>query len=297
MTRWDVIGVGANSVDYVYRLPAYPRPDSPTAKMRIESHLVSYGGQTATVLSTCAAMGLRAKYVGAFGGDDNGRRMRDELTRCQVDLSGAVTRDAPNRFAVILLDQTVGERVVLWDRDPRLSIDNTDVTPVALSGTRLIHVDDEDQQAAIRAATIGREAEVPVTSDIERLTDRTGELVAAVTVPIFAEHLLQQLTGESDFERALRKVRRTHDGLLCVTLGARGAMLLDGDTLHHEPARPVKVVDTTGAGDVFRGAFIHALLRGDTSRDILRFANAAAAISCTRMGAIASVPSLPDVEL
>ena len=297
MTRWDVIGVGVNSVDYVYRLPAYPRPDSATAKMRIESHLVSCGGQTATALSACAAMGLRAKYVGVFGSDDNGRRMRDELTRRQVDLSGALTRDAPNRFAVILLDQKVGERIVLWDRDPRLSIDNTEVTPVALSGTRLIHVDDEDQEAAIRAASIGREAGIPVTSDIERMTDRTEALVAAVTVPIFAEHLLQQLTGESDFERALRKVRRSHDGMLCVTLGARGAMLLDGDTLHHEPARPVKAVDTTGAGDVFRGAFIYALLRGDTPADILRFANAAAAISCTRVGAIASAPSLADVEL
>jgi sugar/nucleoside kinase (ribokinase family) len=221
--------------------------------------------------------------------------MRDELTRRHVDLSGAVTRDAPNRFAVILLDQNVGERIVLWDRDARLSLDDSEVT-AALSSMRLIHVDDEDQNAAIRAAAIGREAGVPVTSDIERLTDRTEELVERVTVPIFAEHVLQELTGESDFERALRKVRRTHDGILCVTLGARGAMLLDGDTLHHEPARPVEVVDTTGAGDVFRGAFIYALLRGDSPSEILRFANAAAAVSCTRVGAIASVPSLADVE-
>ena len=51
----DVIGVGANSVDYVYRLPQYPRPDSPTAKMPIASHQVSCGGQVATTLCTCAA--------------------------------------------------------------------------------------------------------------------------------------------------------------------------------------------------------------------------------------------------
>ncbi len=296
MTRWDVIGVGANSVDDVYRLPDYPRPDSPTAKMRIDSHLVSCGGQTATAMSTCTAMGLRTKYIGAFGGDDNGRRMRDELTQRHVNLDGAVTRDAANRFAVILLDRNLGERIVLWDRDPSLSLRDDELTAATLAGTRLIHVDDEDQEAAIRAARIGRDAGVPVTSDIERRTDRTEALVASVTVPIFAEHLLQELTGESDFERALRKVRRTHDGLLCVTLGARGSMLLDGDTLHHEPARPVTVVDSTGAGDVFRGAFIYALLRGDTSRDILRFANAAAAVSCTRIGAIASVPLLSDIS-
>ena len=296
MIEWDVIGVGANSVDYVYRLPDYPRPDSPTAKMRIDSHLVSCGGQTATAMSTCAALGLRTKYIGAFGSDDNGRRMRDELTQRHVDVADAVTRDAPNRFAVILIDRTVGERIVLWDRDASLSLHDSELSATALSGTRLIHVDDEDQAAAIRAAAIGRAAGVPVTSDIERLTDRTEEFVASVTVPIFAEHLLRELTGESDFERALRKLRRTHNGLLCVTLGARGAMLLDGDTLHHEPARSVTVVDSTGAGDVFRGAFIFALLRGDAPPDVLRFANAAAAFSCTGVGAIASVPSLADVE-
>src|SRR6188768_989008 len=93
---WDVIGVGANSVDHVYRLPTYPRPDSAAAKLRIESHLISYGGQTATTLSTCAALGLRAKYVGAFGGDDSGRRMREALARRHIDLAHAVNRDAPN---------------------------------------------------------------------------------------------------------------------------------------------------------------------------------------------------------
>ena len=238
--------------------------------------------------------------------------MRDELAGRGVDVSRSVTRDAPNRFAVILLDRSLGERIVLWDRDARLALQASELSPAALSGARLIHVDDEDQEAAIRAAAVGREMGVPVTSDIERMTDRTEQLVAAVTIPIFAEHALQELTGETDFERGLRKLRRTLDGLpraesrglpraesrglLCVTLGARGAMLLDGDTLHHEPARTVTVVDNTGAGDVFRGAFIYALLRGDAPAEILRFANAAAAISCTRVGAITSVPSLTDID-
>jgi sugar/nucleoside kinase (ribokinase family) len=74
-------------------------------------------------------------------------------------------------------------------------------------------------------------------------------------------------------------------------------MLLDGDRLYQEPAPVVKAIDTTGAGDVFRGAFIYALLRGDAPGDILRFANAAAAVSCTKEGAIASVPRLGQIRL
>ena len=292
----DVIGVGANSVDYVYRLPQYPRPDSPTAKMQIGSHLVSCGGQVATTLCTLAAMGMRTAYVGATGNDDNGRRIREELARRGVDTRDAVVRDTINPYAVILLDDAEGERIVLWDRDPVLALEPGEIPVSAIAQARLIHVDDVDQDASIDAASIARRAGVPVTSDIERMTDRTGELVAAVTVPIFAEHILEPLTGERDFERALRRLRGQHGGMLCVTLGARGAMLLDGDRLHHEPAHQVKVVDTTGAGDVFRGAFIYALLRGDAPADILRFANAAAAISCTRTGAISSVPTLAEIE-
>jgi sugar/nucleoside kinase (ribokinase family) len=96
-------------------------------------------------------------------------------------------------------------------------------------------------------------------------------------------------------ERALRKLRGPGSRLVCVTLGRRGAMLLDGDRIHHEPGVAVNAIDTTGAGDVFRGAFIYALLRGDAPPEILRFANAAAAVSCTRPGALDSVPTLAEI--
>src|SRR5688500_18638021 len=91
-------------------------------------------------------------------------------------------------------------------------------------------------------------------------------------------------------------LRQWHGGMPCVTLGPRGAMLLDVDRLHHAPAFNVEAIDTTGAGDVFRGGLIYSLLRGDPPEVMLRFANAAAAISCTREGAIGGVPTLAEVE-
>ena len=293
---FDVVGVGANSVDHVYRLPAFPRPDSPAAKLRIAHYAITCGGQTATTLCTCAAMGLRTRYVGTTGNDDSGRLIRDELSRRGVDITHAVVRDAANAHALILLEDEQAERVVLWHREPGLNLAPGDIDPEVISGARLLHVDDVDLDASIHAASIARAASIQVTSDIESVSDQTHGLVAKVTVPIFAEHVLEPLTGERDFERGLRKLRRSHTGMLCVTLGAGGAMLLDGDRLYHEPAFQVAAVDTTGAGDVFRGGFIVALLRGDPPADILRFANAAAAAGCTRRGAINGVPSLGETE-
>jgi sugar/nucleoside kinase (ribokinase family) len=299
----DVVGVGANSVDYVYRLPAFPTPEGPASKLRITHHAVSPGGQTATTLCTCAAMGLEATYIGAAGNDDNGELIRDELVNRGVDVSQLAIRDANNAFAVILLHDTYGERVVLWDRTPELDLEPEEIDPLVIREARLVHVDDVDIDAAIRAALVARDAGIPVTSDIECVGTRTGELLAAVSIPIFAEHVLQELTGERDFERALRKVRMKPDtprggghDMVCVTLGSRGAMLLHGDRLFHQPGMPVDVVDTTGAGDVFRGAFIAALLRGDAPQQILRFATTAAGLSCTRPGAIGGIPTLAEMR-
>ncbi len=292
----DVVGVGANSVDRVYRLPAFPSPNGPASKLRIAQHVIMAGGQTATTLCTCAAMGLTTRYVGATGNDDSGRLIRDELSRRGIDITHAVVRDAANAYAVILVDDAQGERVVLWDRDSRLALAHDEISAAAIVDARLLHVDDVDVEASLHAASIATKAGTPITSDIERVGDKTDELISAVTVPVFAEHVLEPLTGERDFERALRVLRRRHTGMLCVTLGARGAMLLDGDRLYQEPAFQTTVADTTGAGDVFRGGFITALLRGDAPDDILRFANAAAVISCSRAGAIAGAPSLEETE-
>jgi len=294
--QWDVLGVGCNSVDRVYRLPASPRPDSPTAKLRISSHAIMCGGQMATAMAACAGLGLKTAYFGCVGHDHDGRLIRSELEQRGVDVSHVLTRECANRFAVITVDETSGERIVLWDRDERLNLRAREFDPALIASARILHVDDEDQEAAIAAATVARSAGVPCASDIDRITDRTKDLIAAVSIPIFAQHVLPAMTGESDIERGLRAMRKWNDGMLCVTLGPSGAMLLQGDELVIEPAFSVKAVDTTGAGDVFRAAFIYALLNEYPLRKMVRFANAAAAVSCTRAGAMASVPAMLEVE-
>jgi sugar/nucleoside kinase (ribokinase family) len=292
--RWDVVGIGANSVDFVNLLPAYPQQHGSFAKMRIRRQTISCGGQMATALTTCSSLGLRAKYVGVTGTDENGRRVRQEMATRTVDMSDAIIRDAPNQFALILVDESSGERIVLWDRDERLLLRERELPVEAISASRLVHVDDVDQEAAIRAAELARKAGVPCTSDLDRVTDRTAALVAEVSIPILAEHMPPAITGEADQERALRKMRRSHDGLLVVTLGQHGAIALEGDRLHVAPGFKVDAVDTTGAGDVFRGGFIYGVLNAWPVERVLRFANAAAAISCTRLGALNGVPTLDE---
>lgn len=295
--RWDVLGIGCNSVDYVYRLPASPRADSVNAKLRISSHQSTCGGQMATAMAACAALGLHAGYLGCVGNDHNGRAVTSELAFRGVDVSPVMTRECANRFAVITVDDSTGERIVLWDRDDRLNLSTQDIDPKLVAAARIVHVDDEDQHGAIAAARAASEAGVIVTSDIDRVTGLTMQLIEAVSIPIFAQHVLPQMTGQSDPERGLRAIRGAHpDKPLCVTLGAAGAMMLDRNQLIHSPGFEVQAFDTTGAGDVFRAGLIYGLLNDYEPREMLRFANGAAALSCTRGGAMTGVPTLEDVR-
>ena len=293
---WDVVGVGANSVDHVLVLPEKVPSLLLSTKVRLRAQNVRCGGQTATTLATCAALGLNTKYVGVVGRDEDGRRVRDELVRRGINVTDLVEHDASTQTATILVHPETGSRIVLWVRSGGLPLRRGEIPLELLTRVRVLHVDDVDEVAALEAANAARAAGVPVTSDIDHVSDRTDELIAAVAYPIFADEALPLLTGISDPERALRALRRRHVGVLCVTLGERGAMALEGDRLHYQSAFPVVVRDTTGAGDVFRGGFIYGLLRGWSVPRILEFAAAAAAVSCTRLGALDGAPTLEDVQ-
>ena len=290
----DVLGFGESSVDSVHVVPALPREGM--SKLRISSHFAACGGQVATAMAACAALGLRAGYLGAVGNDENGARIRQALNARGVDLSRTIVREASSRFAVILVEESTGERVVLWERDPRLDLAFGDLTPACAAGARIVHVDATDEAASIQLARIARESGATVTCDVDAVTDRTPELLSHVSTPILAAEVPRKLTGITEIERALRAMRGSHPGLLCVTLGERGSAALDGDRFVEVPAPAVSAVDTTGAGDVFRAGCIYALIQAWPTDEMLRFANAAAAVSCTRRGAIDSVPTLVEVR-
>ena len=290
----DVVGVGTNSVDEVLQLSVAASAVPAGGKARVTERRFLCGGQTATVTAACAALGLRSGYLGAFGSDEHGRLVRNALKSSGVDLRGAIDCDAPNRGAVILVDPH-GTRTVFWHRSDRLKVAFNELRPSAMEA-RVVHVDDDDPELALHAATVARAAGSVVTSDLEHVADCIEQLIASVSYPIFEQKLPSLLTGEQDPERALRKLRRLNGGVLVMTLAEQGSVALDGDVFYAAPAFNVSVVDGTGAGDVFRAGFIYGLLQKWTVPDMLRFANAAAACSCTRLGAIPSVPDLGEIR-
>jgi sugar/nucleoside kinase (ribokinase family) len=251
-------------------------------------------------MATCARLGWRARYVGRFGGDDLGVVSRDSLTADGVDISASQTiPGATSQFAIILVDGRTGERTVLWDRHPALNMEPADVPCDVVTSGRLLIVDCHQTAAAAQAARFARAAGIPTIIDVEKVRPGIGELLQNIDAIIAAEEFPGALTGHEDLGKSLRRMAREFGAsLVCVTLGKQGSLAWCHGREIRTPGYPIDCVDSTGAGDCFRGAFAAACLNmpdGDVE-DALMYANAVAALNCRALGSRGALPTADEVD-
>ena len=293
----DVAGLGQNSVDLVAMLREFPTSNS---KQQIERFARFPGGQVASAMVCCARLGWRARYLGRFGSDELGDIGRNSLVTEGVDVTAAeVVAGAQTRFAMIIVDGRTGDRTVLWDRDPRLALTSADVPAAAVRTSRVLLVDCDDVEASVAAATVARDAGVITAIDVEAVLPGLDRLLPLIDIVIASEGFPERWTASSETGRALERLHaELRPALTCVTLGPRGSLARCGGREIRTPAFSVPCVDTTGAGDAFRGGFIAALLRhGPEDVEILlRMANAVAALKCRTAGAREGLPHTAELD-
>ena len=294
---FDVAGFGLNSVDLLAVVAEYPAPNS---KQRLQRFTRLPGGQIATAMATCARLGWRASYVGSFGGDDIGTLSRQSLIEAGVDVTASRTvQGATNQCAIILVDARSGERTVLWDRHPDLAWDPNEVPRLAVTAGRMLIVDCHETAAAAQAARYAREAGVPTVIDVEKVRPGIADLLQHIDVIITAQDFPTALTGHEDLGRALAMMAKEFPArVVCATLGEDGSLARCGGREIRTPAFQVDCVDTTGAGDVFRGGFVAGCLQSPDAdvEDVLEYANAVAALNCRALGARAGIPTPREVD-
>ncbi len=291
---FDLVGVGSNATDTAIVVPRFPEYN--TKSMFLEERMEA-GGQVATAVIACRALGKRVKYIGAVGDDERGRFQMQSLRSSGVDIGDVrVVPGCPNQTAYIVIDRRTGERTILWYRDPRLELQPEMLAREQVCSGRLLHVDAVDLDATAAAASWAREAAIPVTCDVDTLYDNIDRLLQHVDYCIASANFPETYTGERDPFKAL-EVLRGEFGLrvAAMTLGADGVLALSDSGFLYSPAYEVDAVDTTGAGDVFRGAFGYALLEGWPLERALDFPCAMAALNCTKMGARGGIATLPQV--
>ncbi len=200
--------------------------------------------------------------------------------------------------AAAFIDTRTGERTVLWQRVDALRLEASDINPAQIAAARMLHLDGFDTEAAAYAAEIARAHGVPVSLDVDTVYPDFEKVLRNIDILVASSTWPGKWTGEQDPFRALAGLQAEYGlQVASMTLGQYGALSLEGGKWEYSPAFEVHTVDTTGAGDVFHGAICYAILLGMDARSRLEFANAAAAMNCTAIGARGHLPTLDEIEM
>lgn len=293
--RYDVLGYGAIALDDLLYVEHFPVPDT---KMPLLDSVRQGGGLTATALVAVARLGGRAAYAGVLGNDPLSREAIEGLESEGVDCSYVLRQDGAGPVkAVVLIDRSTGTRTILYDsshltvRDPRTIADEL------LAQARVLFLDGRIASSGRVVAARARRMGIPVVSDVERLADEgVEEMMDRTDHLIVGQALAAQVTGYSDPARACEALWREDRVAAIVTAGNRGSWYRTaGQPVRHQPIFPVEVVDTTGCGDVFHGAYALQLARGASISECVRYAAAVAALKATRPGGRTGIPTHEQV--
>lgn len=292
--RFDVVGVGVNAVDTLIRVPRFPASDS---KLEYSESAVMPGGQVASAMIACQNWGLSTRYIGKVGDDEYAELHRKEFQQAGVEAHLITVPGCASQSSFILVDGSSGERTVLWKRDARVALRPEDLRREWIVEARALLVDGHDTEAAALAAQWAREAEIPVIADLDNLYPGVEALLESVDFIISSKEFPERLTDEKDLLKSLPLIQRKFKDLLtAATLGRDGVLAWDGSSFTYSPAYRIDALDTTGAGDIFHAAFIHAQLEGLKLEEQLSFSCAAAALNCTGSGARGHIAPLEEIR-
>lgn len=296
MSRWDVLGLGIVAVDDLYTVAHFPEPDT---KCPMLAERRQGGGLTGTALVAAARLGARAAYCGVMGYDELAVFTLRELEREGVDCSPVIRRPGARPIhAIVIVEQATGRRTILYTHEGFVTPAPEEIGEALIADCRVLLMDGYAGAAGVRAGQIARRLGIPFVADIERLEEPT-------TLALFdlADHLIigaetaAQATGARDPAAAVAFLARSGRACCAVTAGAQGCWYaVAGGPVRHFPAFRVPVVDTTGCGDVFHGAYAAALARGADSERAIQIATAAAGLKATQPGGRAGIPDLATVE-
>jgi sugar/nucleoside kinase (ribokinase family) len=291
--EFDVVGMGLNAVDHICVVPRFPRYEE---KLRMLDFRKTPGGQVASALTACARWGLKAKYIGKVGGDDLGALSLASLECAGIDTTDvAAVAGVMNQFAFILVDASTGERTIIWKRDAALEMLPDQVPLSGIRAGKFLLLDGHDSQAAALAAREAQSSGVVVVVDAETVKPGTRDLILSSSYVVSSCEFPERFTGIADLQEALKSIKAMGPKCVVATLGKDGALCLSEGGFARSRGFEVDCVDSTGAGDVFHGAFIYGLAMGLNIERILDFSNAAAALNCTAIGARGGIKPVAEI--
>ncbi len=279
----DVVVIGFNTMDLIFTGAEALRPDQ---KIYADSLVQLAGGQSCNVAVDLAGLGLRVRYLGMFGDDAWGEQARESLRSRDIDVSDStVVPGCPNHVAVVAVDSTSGTRSIVMCKDPRLTPPPGLVSAEALAGARALYTDGNELELSVTAAKLATAMGVRVFADLEVVPLDADKLLRHVHELVAPLDVVLALAGTEDEAEALEAVRSRGPEVVVATKGGAGCCGLDEQGRYFAlAAHPVRVLDSTGAGDAYHAGFVAARLDGGSIRSAADLGNRIGALKCRYPG-------------
>lgn len=289
------VGLGLCALDYSFVVEAYPELDD-----KVDAVLFSRqgGGPVPTALCALSKLGVRTAFVGKCGKDHDGKILRDDLKRFGVR-TGKMILDPDSRtpHAFIIVEKESGSRTVILDRTESSVLSPDELDTKFISGADYLLIDGREPETSLAAAMLVKKGGGDVIIDAGSPRKNIGDLLPYVDHLVASNRFSVDFTQEVDPGKAALKLARMGFKSVVITSGHKGCVgaTPDGE-LYQQDAFEIDVIDTTGAGDVFHGAYIYGITQDWELGRILEFASAAAALKCTRIGGRRGIPDLEEVQ-
>ena len=298
-----IVVVGSLNMDFVVAVDRLPAPGETVLGRDFQMIAGGKGANQACAAARLGAGSVQVRMVGRVGYDTFGDHLKASLSAAGVDVSSVhATRSHATGVALIPVDSSGQNSIVVAPGANHALVASE--TEAALRGARLALFQLESPLDTVMAALrIARQERARTILDPAPAQPLPAELLANVDIltPNESEtslllHLPPRRIVPSDAPELARSLRQRGPAAVILKLGDQGCFYSDAQVEIQSPAFPVAARDATAAGDVFNAGLAVALAEDRPIAEALRFANAAAAISVTRMGAQASVPSRAEVD-
>ena len=291
----QIVGLGLATLDVLIRLEEMPTWERPE---QVEGFHFDGGGLAGTAMVAAARLGAQTGFIGTAGSDNLSELKLKSFVDCGVDLSRLVRHEGPESDVMLVyVHSETGERVfadVKGETHRPLCVEDLDRSYI--TSADYLHVDGLlDHQVTLRAVQWMKAAGKTVTMDGSQtdgpVSEEHRQLIPNVDVLIVGEGYGRGLTGLDDVWDAGAEALGMGPRVFIETRGRAGCFGVTQDDRFHIPAFSVNVVDTTGAGDVFHGAYIVGMIHGWEPRQCAQFSAAVSAIKCTQLGGRTGIPT------
>lgn len=289
----DIVGIGVCTVDHLVTVPRMPYRNE---NMRALKYMRQPGGLASCSLVAAARLGAQTKIISRIGDDAIGEYIRQDLQSEGVDVSLLLEEaGSESHVSLILVDEQSGDRSIITRPPTGSAIRPSEIKREHLAGAQVLFVDNITP-ATLQLATWAREAGITVVLDPALAYAEIKPLLELVNVPIVPEQWAKAWLPDKRPEAVAQRLFDEGAEIAVVTLGERGAAVCWDQGLCRFQAYPVNVVDTTGAGDAYHGAFMYALLQGWDVPRMAQFASAVGSLNCRAMGGRSALPTRDEVD-